>query len=59
MGITHAPARPGEQARSAVRIDRAREVLGWSPRVSLADGLKETFDWFAARHRAVAAGGAA
>jgi UDP-glucose 4-epimerase len=58
VGIVHAPARPGEQARSAVSIDKARERLGWAPRVSLADGLAETYEWFAAR-RAAAAGGAA
>ena len=49
VGVDHAPARPGEQARSAVRVDKAREVLGWEPRVSLGEGLAETFAWFAAR----------
>ena len=47
----HAPARAGELARSAVRIDKARRVLGWAPAVTLADGLAETFAFFAARHR--------
>jgi dTDP-glucose 4,6-dehydratase len=27
-------------------ISRAREVLGWEPRVSLADGLQETVEYF-------------
>ena len=27
------------------RIDRARQVLGWSPRTSLAEGLERTFAW--------------
>jgi UDP-glucose 4-epimerase len=45
--IEHAPARPGEQARSAVSIAKAGEMLSWKPKVSLATGLKETFDWFA------------
>ncbi len=57
VGITHAPARPGEQARSAVLIDKAREVLGWSPVASLHDGLAETYAWFAARRATTAAGG--
>ncbi len=45
-----APARPGEQQRSAVSIEKARQVLGWSPEVELHEGLEETFAFFAARH---------
>ncbi len=30
-------------------VTRAREILGWEPTVSLADGLRRTIDWFAAR----------
>ncbi len=59
VGVTHAPARPGEQQRSAVSIAKAGELLGWAPRTSLAEGLQETFDWFAARHRETAAAGGA
>lgn len=51
--IEHAPARPGEQLRSAVKIDKASKELGWSPKVSLHDGLAETFSWFA-EYRATA-----
>ena len=47
----HAPARPGELARSAVSIEKARRVLGWAPTVQLTEGLAETFAFFAARHR--------
>ena len=49
VGIEHAPARPGEQKRSAVKIDKARLELGWSPEVSLGTGLAETYRWFAER----------
>jgi UDP-glucose 4-epimerase len=52
--IEHAPARAGEQRRSAVRIDAAAGALGWRPDVPVARGLRETYAWFAAR-RAVAA----
>lgn len=27
-------------------ISRAREVLGWEPRVALGEGLRQTIDWF-------------
>ena len=49
--IERAPARPGEQRRSAVRIDKAAASLGWRPAVALDDGLAKTFGWFAARTR--------
>lgn len=47
--IEHAPARAGEQRRSAVRTTKAERVLGWQPQVSLAQGLAATYQWFATR----------
>jgi len=44
-----APARPGEQQRSAVSIEKAQRELGWTPRVDLHAGLEETFAFFATR----------
>lgn len=38
----HGPAKPGEQRRSRLDISRARQELGWRPRVTLADGLAQT-----------------
>lgn len=40
------PYRPTEIWRMYADATRAREVLGWTPRVSLRDGLKITVDWF-------------
>ena len=48
--IEFAPKRPGEQERSFVSIDKAARLLGWSPTVTLADGLSQTFDWFRAHN---------
>ena len=45
----HAPERPGEQKRSAVDARKAQRVLGWQPKMSLRDGLTETYRYFAAR----------
>ena len=45
----HAPERPGEQKRSAVDVRKAQRVLGWQPKMSLRDGLAETYRYFAAR----------
>jgi UDP-glucose 4-epimerase len=47
--VHFAPARPGEQQRSAVSIEKAQRVLGWRPQVNLHDGLEETFAFFAER----------
>lgn len=46
--LQHAPARAGEQRRSCIAHGKASEVLGWTPQVSLAEGLKATLDFFRA-----------
>jgi UDP-glucose 4-epimerase len=38
----HGPARPGETFRIYLDIRHAADVLGWTPQVSLADGLTRT-----------------
>jgi UDP-glucose 4-epimerase len=42
LGPVHGPAKPGEQRRSLLNSARAREKLGWQPRVSLTEGLART-----------------
>ena len=37
-------------------ITRAQTLLGWEPRVALADGLRSTIDYFRAKLDAEAAG---
>ncbi|WP_353265965.1 NAD-dependent epimerase/dehydratase family protein [Gemmatimonas sp.] len=53
--IEYAPARAGELARSALQTDKAKAVLGWTPRVSLSEGLSNTYRFFADRRARLAA----
>jgi len=47
--LDFAPRRAGEQQESFVDVKKARDVLEWAPEVDLADGLAETYAWFAAK----------
>jgi UDP-glucose 4-epimerase len=38
--------KPGEQRRSVLDVGRAKAVLGFSPAVSLPEGLRRTAEWF-------------
>lgn len=40
------PARLGDLRRSCLDIERARQVLGWSPQVGLDDGVTRTVAYF-------------
>ena len=42
----YAPARLGDVARSALDAGRAAEVLGWTPRVPIREGVARTVDYF-------------
>ncbi|MDX2357071.1 SDR family NAD(P)-dependent oxidoreductase [Dietzia sp. PP-33] len=42
----YAPARLGDVARSALDATRAAEVLGWTPQVSIGEGVARTVDYF-------------
>ena len=53
--IERAPARAGELQRSALVVDKAAAVLGWRPQVTLAEGLAETYRFFAERRAREAA----
>lgn len=41
-----APARLGDVPRSALTFDRAKEVLGWEPQVSIEEGVERTVAFF-------------
>jgi len=48
--VVFAPRRAGEQQESFLDAGKARELLGWEPEVSLAEGLARTFAWSEAQH---------
>ena len=43
------PRQPGDAFRNGGAIDRARALLGWSPAVSLRDGLAAQLEWHRSR----------
>ncbi len=50
--IVHAPPRPGEQRHALADAHKAREVLGWSPKVGIETGLRAQVAWQHAMLRA-------
>jgi UDP-glucose 4-epimerase len=45
--IEFAPRRAGELQDSCLSVDKARDVLGWSPRITLEEGLAGTYQFAA------------
>lgn len=45
--LQRGPARAGDLRKNLVNADKARRELAWSPQTDLAEGLKQTVDWFA------------
>ena len=43
-------SKPTGAVSRALDIRRARELLGWEPKVSFRDGLQSTIDWYLATH---------
>lgn len=42
----HGSAKKGEQIRSVITPQKAINALNWAPKISLADGLKKTVEYF-------------
>ncbi len=42
------PSKPDGQPRRSVDGSKARDLLGWSPRVDFEDGLRRTVEWYRA-----------
>src|SRR3989442_4575508 len=52
---TSSPARPGDVRHSLAGLERARQVLGYRPSVTLREGLQRTWQWFLNAQRPAAA----
>lgn len=51
MDVQYEAARAGEIRHNYCSIEKARRILGYSPKVELEDGLKRTWAWFTAQQR--------
>jgi UDP-glucose 4-epimerase len=47
--VREAPRRPGDVTGAYANVDRARDLLGWSARSSLREGVDSAFRWAAKR----------
>jgi UDP-glucose 4-epimerase len=47
----YAPARKGDVRHSTADIEKARRLLGFTPKVSFADGLARTYEWYRSTQR--------
>jgi nucleoside-diphosphate-sugar epimerase len=45
IAVDRLPEQPGDVRVTGGSIDRARALLGWSPQVSVAEGLARQYDW--------------
>jgi len=46
VAIDHGPNRAGDIPHSLASIDKAKTLLGYDPKFSLQQGLKEAIDWY-------------
>ena len=46
------PMRPGEPESMVANIQKARDILQWTPNVSLSEGLGKTIDWWLEHEKA-------
>jgi UDP-glucose 4-epimerase len=45
MKIKHLDSKKGEERRSCLKFDKAKNILGWEARVELTDGISRTISW--------------
>lgn len=47
----HGPAKNGEQLRSVIDFTKAKNLMGWTPKVSLDQGLDSTVEFFKKKNK--------
>lgn len=48
--VRYQAAQPGDMRISAANIQRANDLLNWSPQVAFEDGISSTIDWARSQH---------
>ena len=56
IAVSHRPPRAGDIRDSLASLDRAREVLGYQPMVTVEEGIRRLWQWTAQHEPALAAG---
>jgi UDP-N-acetylglucosamine 4-epimerase len=46
VSVLHGPERPGDIAHSLASIQKAKDILGYSPKVHLREGLRKAVKWY-------------
>jgi len=46
VGVHHGPPRQGDIRKNYSAITKVERMLEWEPRMALADGLRQTWQWF-------------
>lgn len=44
--IKQLPRRPGDQLRTRAKIEKARDFIGYDPKISLIEGLEKQVEWY-------------
>lgn len=50
VAAVHGEPKKGEQFRSVISAEKAKQTLGWEPKVQFDDGLKRTVEFFKAQN---------
>ena len=50
VSIEHTPGRPGDYVGKHVSLDKAQQLMGWSPSTAFDEGMRRTFSWYMATY---------